>query len=110
MSYIISFSSDRKMIMFNLSGSFDMPEGFALWQYSQPEINHYQTYVFDLKEVREILDSGLGLLMAFFKQAKQDGAEVRLINAGDHIKQRFHMAGIDVEERLPIRYCVAQIH
>lgn len=110
MSFIVSLSSDRKMIVFNLRGSFDMPVGFALWQYSQPEVNHYQSYVFDLREVDEIRDSGLGLLMAFLKQAKQDGAEVRLINVGEHLKQRCNTAGITVEERLPIRYCVAQLH
>ncbi len=110
MSFTISLSTDRKMAIFSLRGYFDMPQGFALWQYSQPEINHFQTYIFDLKEVKDIRDSGLGLLMAFLKQAKQDGAEVRMINADTKIKQRCRVAGIDVEERMPVRYCIAHLH
>jgi anti-anti-sigma regulatory factor len=96
MAFIINRSRDGKTVILNVNGRFDISQGFALWQYCQPEEYHYQKYVFNLSGVNDLRDSGLAWLRMFVNWAHREEAVVRVIIRPE-IKEDFIAAGLDVE-------------
>lgn len=99
MSYRINIDSDRKYVILRAPQVFDLSLGFSFWQYTQPDIHNYRKYVFDLAEVKDLRDSGLGWLMMFFKRACYTGVEVKFINASPAILCRLDLLNIDVDDQ-----------
>jgi anti-anti-sigma regulatory factor len=86
MSFTIRISNNRQTVLMSVKGRFDLSQGFALWQYCQPDQRSFQTFIFDLKEVHDLRDSGVGWLMMFKKHAQKMGAGLEIINAGmEHV-------------------------
>lgn len=87
MSFTIRISKNQQTILMSIKGRFDLSHGFALWQYCQPDQRSFRNFVFDLKDVKELRDSGVGWLMLFNKHAEKMGASLEIINAGaEHVR------------------------
>jgi hypothetical protein len=65
MSFTIRISENQQTVLMSINGRFDLSHGFALWHYCQPDQRSFQSFVFDLKEVQDLRDSGVGWLMMF---------------------------------------------
>ncbi len=98
-AFNILVSGDDATVTLRVRGAFDLSVGFAFWQYCQPEVHRRRTYVFDLEEVNDLQDSGLGWLQSFLRQARRYGQRVDLIRARAEVVQRLRAAGIDSIER-----------
>lgn len=96
-AFNISVSSDDSTVTLQVSGVFDLSAGFAFWQYCQPEIRQRQTYVFDLGEVNDLRDSGVGWLLTFLHRARRSGMRVDFIGADVQVARRLREVGIDPE-------------
>ena len=98
--FIITCSPDGATVVLSARGHFDLPLGFAFWQYCQPEMCRRETFVFNLAGVTELRDSGLGWLMMFLRWARRSGMGVRVINASPEVGPRLSAAGIEVQDAL----------
>lgn len=103
MSFTITITPDNSTVIMHAYGHFDMSQGFALWNYCQPENGNYKNYIINLREVKELRDSGLGWLMAFQRYARSINAGVRIITANSAFQHRLGQIGVSFDDNLPVR-------
>jgi ABC-type transporter Mla MlaB component len=87
---------DNGVLRVMVSGPFDMGLVFDLWQSCQLEYNRYHTYLFDLRKVGELRDSGLAWLRVFNRRAAKAGVGILLMNCRPEIAKRCVSAGLKI--------------
>ncbi len=85
---------NSSVLRVTVTGPFDMHLAFDLWQTCQLEHNRYHTYLFDLRGVKELRDSGLAWLRVFNRRAAKMGASVLVMNCQPDIGKRCVSAGL----------------
>jgi anti-anti-sigma regulatory factor len=97
-AFNISVSADDSTVTVQVSGVLDLSTGFAFWQYCQPEVRRGRAYVFDLVEVSDLRDSGLGWLLSFLHRARGSDMHVNFIRARSDVARRLREVGIDAAD------------
>ncbi len=92
----IHTSVDNGVLRVMIQGPLDMGLAFDLWQTCQLEKHRYHTYLFDLRKIGELRDSGLSWLRVFNRRAAKAGVRILMMNCRPEIAKRCVSAGLKI--------------
>lgn len=96
MGFRIQVESTLARVTLWVEGRFDLSQGFALYQYCQPEEGRIRHCVISLAGVTDLRDSGLDWLRMFLRWGTERGIGVQIIDAKPEHAERYRQWNIPV--------------
>lgn len=91
----ISVKLENNRLMFIVLGDFDFHQLQSFREAYKPHLDHRGTFIFDFSHTGHIDSAGLGMLINFRKQLKQETPRIILRNCNPRIKKILIISRLD---------------